>query len=83
MPPEVSDLAFRLQLSHEPTLSAVSLGEEELAVVELAAVELGSLEGLPMADRDIMARQLMDLQGQLSLLEYRSALRANAEIVTR
>jgi len=83
LPPEVSDLAFRLQLSDEPTLSAVSLGEEELAVVELAAVELGSLEGLPMAERDMMARQLTDLQGQLSLLEYRSALRANAEIVTR
>ena len=62
---------------------SVPLSDAELAVVELAAVERGTLDSLSPPEREMLAGQLSDLQGQLSLLEYRSALRSNADVITR
>ena len=83
LPAAVQDLAFRMQVAEEPELMSVPLSDAELAVVELAAVERGTLDSLSSPEREMLAGQLSDLQGQLSLLEYRSALRSNADVITR
>jgi len=83
LPPEVATLAFSMSLSAEGSIDSVELVNGDLAVVELARIQAGNLENLSASERVAMADQLTQLQGQLSLLEYRSALRANADIVTR
>jgi hypothetical protein len=67
----------------DAALDSVDLVNGDLAVVELARVEPGRLDNLSSAQRDQLATQLTQLQGQLSMLEYRTALRDNADIVTR
>ncbi len=83
LPAAVQELAFRMQVAEEPGLMSVPLSDAELAVVELAAVERGTLDNLSPPEREMLTGQLSDLQGQLSLLEYRSALRSNADVITR
>lgn len=83
LPPEVANLAFSMSLSAGDSIDSVELVNGDLAVVELARIEAGNIENLSASERTAMANQLTQLQGQLSLLEYRSALRANADIVTR
>ena len=57
--------------------------DDEGNLVELAGVEPGQLENLSLGEKGAMSAQLTQLQGQLSMLEYRTALRDNAEIITR
>ena len=83
LPPEVVSLAFSMGQGVDAALDSVDLVNGDLAVVELARVEPGRLDNLSSAQRDQLATQLTQLQGQLSMLEYRTALRDNADIVTR
>ena len=83
LPPEVVSLAFSMGQGADAALDSVDLVNGDLAVVELARVEPGRLDNLSSAQRDQLATQLTQLQGQLSMLEYRTALRDNADIVTR
>lgn len=83
LPAEVVAVAFAMQEGAEATLESTKLVNGDLAIVELAAVEQGQLENLSSSEQTAMAEQLTQLQGQLSMLEYRTALRDNAEIVTR
>ena len=55
----------------------------QFAIVELADVTSGSTNNLSIAERESMAEQLATVKGQLSLVEYRRALRNNSDIVTR
>jgi hypothetical protein len=64
-------------------LDMVELPGEQYAVVELARVTPGSVDNLSNQERDAIVSQLAQMQGELSLLAYRRALRDNAEIVTR
>lgn len=83
LPAEVVTVAFAMQDGAEATLESTKLVNGDLAIVELAGVEQGQLENLSSGEQIAMAEQLTQLQGQLSMLEYRTALRDNAEIVTR
>lgn len=83
LPAEVVAVAFAMQEGAEATLESTKLVNGDLAIVELAGVEQGQLENLSSSEQTAMAEQLTQLQGQLSMLEYRTALRDNAEIVTR
>lgn len=83
LPAEVVAVAFAMQEGAEATLESTKLVNGDLAIVELAGVEQGQLENLSSSEQTAMAEQLTQLQGQLSMLEYRTALRDNADIVTR
>ena len=83
LPAEVVTVAFAMQEGAGATLESTTLVNGDLAIVELAGVEQGQLENLSSGEQTAMAEQLTQLQGQLSMLEYRTALRDNAEIVTR
>ncbi len=83
LPTEVVTVAFAMQEGAGATLESTTLVNGDLAIVELAGVEQGQLENLSSGEQTAMAEQLTQLQGQLSMLEYRTALRDNAEIVTR
>ena len=54
-----------------------------MALVKIERIEPGRLDNLTEEQKDAMALQLGELQGQLALLEYRNALRTGASIVTR
>ncbi len=83
LPAEVVTVAFAMQEGAQATLESTTLVNGDLAIVELAGVEQGQLENLSSGEQNAMAEQLTQLQGRLSMLEYRTALRDNAEIVTR
>ena len=83
LPAEVVTVAFAMQEGAQATLESTTLVNGDLAIVELAGIEQGQLENLSSGEQTAMAEQLTQLQGQLSMLEYRTALRDNAEIVTR
>ncbi len=83
LPAEVVTVAFAMQEGAGATLESTTLVNGDLAIVELAGIEQGQLENLSSGEQAAMAEQLTQLQGQLSMLEYRTALRDNAEIVTR
>ena len=83
LPVEVVTVAFAMQEGAGATLESTTLVNGDLAIVELAGIEQGQLENLSSGEQTAMAEQLTQLQGQLSMLEYRTALRDNAEIVTR
>ena len=83
LPAEVVTVAFAMQEGAGATLESTTLVNGDLAIVELAGIEQGQLENLSSGEQTAMAEQLTQLQGQLSMLEYRTALRDNAEIVTR
>ncbi|WP_435210834.1 SurA N-terminal domain-containing protein [Luminiphilus sp. nBUS_16] len=83
LPAEVVTVAFAMQEGAGATLESTTLVNGDLAIVELAGVEQGQLENLSSGEQTAMAEQLAQLQGRLSMLEYRTALRDNAEIVTR
>lgn len=83
LPAEVLNLAFSMELGTVPALDKVDLVNGDLALVELARIEPGKLQNLSSSEQAAMTTQLARLQGQLSMLEYRSALRASAAIVTR
>ena len=83
LPAEVVTVAFAMQEGAGATLESTALVNGDLAIVELAGIEQGQLENLSSGEQTAMAEQLTQLQGQLSMLEYRTALRDNAEIVTR
>ena len=83
LPAEVVTLAFSMKQGVGASLDSTSLVNGDLAIVELASVEPGRLDNLSSGEQDVMSTQLTQLQGQLSMLEYRTALRSNADIVTR
>lgn len=83
LPAEVVQSAFALKLAEGATLDLVALPGDEYALVELARVRAGGVENLSEPERVAMSETLAEIQGQVSLLEYRTALRNNAEIVTR
>ncbi|MDG1065554.1 MAG: SurA N-terminal domain-containing protein [Luminiphilus sp.] len=83
LPAEVVTVAFAMQHGGDASLESTQLVNGDLAIVELAGVEAGQLENLSLGEKDVMLAQLTQLQGQLSMLEYRTALRDNAEIITR
>jgi peptidyl-prolyl cis-trans isomerase D len=83
LPAEVVTLAFSMQYGVDAELESTQLVNGDLAIVELAGVEPGQLENLSLGEKGAMSAQLTQLQGQLSMLEYRTALRDNAEIITR
>ena len=83
LPAEVVTLAFSMKQGVGASLDSTSLVNGDLAIVELASVEPGRLDNLSSGEQDVMSTQLAQLQGQLSMLEYRTALRSNADIVTR
>ena len=83
LPAEVVTLAFSMKQGVGASLDSTSLVNGDLAIVELAGVEPGRLDNLSSGEQDVMSTQLAQLQGQLSMLEYRTALRSNADIVTR
>ena len=83
LPREVANAAFRMELEGGFALDMVELPGEQYAVVELARVTPGSVDNLSNQERDAIVSQLAQMQGELSLLAYRRALRDNAEIVTR
>ena len=83
LPAEVTTLAFSMKQDGEAALESTSLVNGDLAIIELASVEPGQLDNLSRGEMEAMSAQLTQLQGQLSMLEYRTALRNNAEVVTR
>ena len=83
LPSEVVTVAFAMRQGVGTSLDSTSLVNGDLAIVELAGVEPGRLGNLSRGEQDAMSTQLTQLQGQLSMLEYRTALRSNADIVTR
>ena len=83
LPAEVVTLAFSMKQGVGASLDSTNLVNGDLAIVELAGVEPGRLDNLSSGEQDFMSTQLTQLQGQLSMLEYRTALRSNADIVTR
>ena len=83
LPAEVVTLAFSMKQGVGASLDSTNLVNGDLAIVELAGVEPGRLDNLSSGEQDVMSTQLTQLQGQLSMLEYRTALRSNADIVTR
>ncbi|MBT6039106.1 MAG: hypothetical protein HOH17_07570 [Halieaceae bacterium] len=83
LPAEVVTLAFSMKQGVGASLDSTNLVNGDLAIVELASVEPGRLDNLSSGEQDVMSTQLAQLQGQLSMLEYRTALRSNANIVTR
>ena len=83
LPAEVVTLAFSMKQGVGASLDGTDLVNGDLAIVELAGVEPGRLDNLSSGEQDVMSTQLTQLQGQLSMLEYRTALRSNADIVTR
>jgi len=83
LPPEVARLAFSMKLSSGPTIDMVDLPGGDLAVVELARLTPGKVDNLDPGEADQLVAQLGEVQGQLSLVEYRLALRQNAEVVVR
>ena len=83
LPAEVVTLAFSMKQGVGASLDSTNLVNGDLAIVELASVEPGRLDNLSSGEQDVMSTQLAQLQGQLSMLEYRTALRSNADIVTR
>lgn len=83
LPAEVVTLAFSMKQGVGASLDSTDLVNGDLAIVELAGVEPGRLDNLSSGEQDVMSTQLTQLQGQLSMLEYRTALRSNADIVTR
>lgn len=83
LPPEVARLAFSMKLSSGPTIDMVDLPGGDLAVVELARLTPGQVDNLDPGEADRLVAQLGEVQGQLSLVEYRLALRQNADVVVR
>ena len=83
LPPEVARLAFSMKLLSGPTIDMVDLPGGDLAVVELARLTPGQVDNLDPGEADRLVAQLGEVQGQLSLVEYRLALRQNADVVVR
>jgi peptidyl-prolyl cis-trans isomerase D len=83
LPPEVVRLAFDMQTAGPATIDKVELPGGDVAIVELARVTPGNVASLVPGEADQLVSQLGEVQGQLSLLEYRMALRQNADIVIR
>jgi hypothetical protein len=72
-----------MQTAGPATIDKVELPGGEVAIVELARVTPGSVASLLPGEADQLVSQLGEVQGQLSLLEYRLALRQNADIIIR
>lgn len=83
LPREVSQLAFSMELTSDVDLEIASLPADQYAIVELDRVVPGSVDNLSPVEAEGLSNQLTTVQGQVSVLEYRNALRNNAEIVTR
>lgn len=84
LPREVAAAAFKMiPNSEQPAMELVDLPGNQVAVVELDRVEAGSVANLSDSERDTIVTTLAEIQGQMSMLEYRNGLRASAEIVTR
>jgi len=83
LPREVAQAAFRLAFTPGIDVTRVSLPGEQLAIIELAEVTEGAVANLSAAEQDVMLEQLAALKGQVSALEFRQALRANGQIITR
>ena len=83
LPPEVARLAFSMRPSSEASVDMIDLPGGDIAVVELARVSPGKVSNLDPSEANELMSQIGEVQGQLSLLEYRLALRQNANVVVR
>ena len=83
LPPEIAEAAFAIRFTDGVDLVHVTLPGGQFAIVELADVTSGSTDKLSTPERESMAEQLATVKGQLSLVEYRRALRNSSDIVTR
>ena len=83
LPPEVARLAFSMRPSSGASVDMVDLPGGDMAVVELARVSPGKISNLDPREANELMSQIGEVQGQLSLLEYRLALRQNANVVVR
>ncbi len=83
LPREVAKTAFAMEMGEGTALDLVAMPGDQYAIVELARVQPGTVDNLSPSEIDVVSTQLGEMQGQLSLLEYRTALRNNAEVVTR
>ena len=83
LPPEVARLAFSMRRSSGASVDMVDLPGGDMAIVELARVSPGKVSNLDPGEADELMSQIGEVQGQLSLLEYRLALRQNANVVLR
>ena len=83
LPREIAEAAFTMTLTEAPDLELVTLPGDQYAVVELSRIRPGAVLNLSDAEAQALAQQVSQLQGEVSLLEFRRALRADATIVTR
>lgn len=83
LPQEIAETAFTMAVTEAPDLELVALPGNQYALVELSRIRPGAVLNLSDAEAKALAQQVSQLQGEVSLLEFRSALRADATIVTR
>ena len=83
LPREVLNAAFSMPVTATQTLRAVELPGNQLALVQLARVRSGDISELSDGDVAQLARETTSSSQQMAFLEFRKALRNNAEIVTR
>jgi peptidyl-prolyl cis-trans isomerase D len=83
LPQEIAETAFTMAVTEAPDLELVALPGNQYALVELSRIRPGAVLNLSDAEAKALAQQVSQLQGEVSLLEFRSALRADAMIVTR
>jgi peptidyl-prolyl cis-trans isomerase D len=83
LPQEIAETAFTMAVTEAPDLELVALPGNQYALAELSRIRPGAVLNLSDAEAKALAQQVSQLQGEVSLLEFRSALRADATIVTR
>jgi len=83
LPREVLNTAFSMPVSAPKLLSPVALPGNQLALVQLARVRPGDIAALGNQDVAQLSQETASSAQQIAFLEFREALRNNAEIVTR
>ncbi|MDA9368035.1 SurA N-terminal domain-containing protein [Flavobacteriaceae bacterium] len=83
LPRAVLNTAFSIPVAATQSLTPVELPGEQLALVQLVRVRSGDISDLSDADVAQLSRETASSSQQMAFLEYRAALRNNAEVVTR
>ena len=83
LPREVAAAAFGMMAGESNQVQLARLPAGQFALVQLAAVRAGAEGALSEAEVEALAFQLANSAGQLSLREYRDAVRADADVVIR
>ena len=83
LPREVAAAAFGMMAGESNQVQLARLPAGQFALVQLAAVRAGAEGVLSEAEVEALAFQLANSAGQLSLREYRDAVRADADVVVR